>query len=656
MTYSIKTILAMSLTEQKSLYKEAKKAYYDSEDGTSPLTDAQFDRLEARITELAPDWAPLKATGTTTKVGSKRAKVLAVPCPSLNKIKAEDAPKVVRWLKHAATLSSMLSIRDKLDGSSLQGVYTQSKAHKNVYDLTQLCTRGDGVTGKDISYFIPHVNVVKRIDLRPSRPVEFKQLVVRFEAVMKRSVYTKKWAEEFDSARALASAVFNRQDVHPAMADVDLIALKVQSPSYGMDAGLTFLKGEGFKVAPGASVLLTSVDLDFLVRVTEDAKAVSKYELDGIVLCTGSSKAEDLQDTEDRPKNAVAFKVNSEADAIETVVEAIEWNASKHSVLVPKAIIKPIQFGNVTVKQAALHNARWMKDMGIGVGAVVRVIRSGDIIPKIIEVVKAAKAVPPSRKEFGAYHWDGVNIVLDTESADVQVQRVKSFFVHLDMEDLAEGMAEKLVAAGYTSTAQLPSMTREDFAALPGVKSSASKYADQMKRVKSGEFDTVKLMVASGVFPKGVGKTRLYTLAKAFPAFFAGKPPKDDSMSWTAFCAEKIATVKGVGPAFAELFRDGYPEFMTWMKATKLPWKLPVNEAKVEGPLNGVAFSWTGYRDNAEEERIKSLGGSVAAFSTRKTNVLFVREDGKASSKADKANAAGVTVAQFIPYIKKASK
>jgi NAD-dependent DNA ligase len=137
------------------------------------------------------------------------------------------------------------------------------------------------------------------------------------------------------------------------------------------------------------------------------------------------------------------------------------------------------------------------------------------------------------------------------------------------------------------------------------------------------------------------------------PDLFSGKPRNDNTRSWMAMCRESIAPVAGCGPAFAELFQDGYPEFISWMKDSQLPWKCPVDEAKVEGPLSGLSFSWTGYRDNTEEEAIKAKGGSVVAFSTKKTNVLFVRAEGKASSKADKAEAAGVTVAEFTQYMKR---
>lgn len=633
----MKSLNPLSTSEAKSLYTEAKNAYYNK--GNSALTDAEFDKLEDRLAEAAPKWLAAQKTGSPVKLGKKVEVALFVPCPSLEKLTSAKPEKLDAWLdKTAAKYGRLFRVSHKLDGSSVQSVYKAGK-------LVQLATRGDGVTGKDITFLAQHLNIPQSI------VTDSATVIVRHEAIMPVGAYEKNWSGQYDTARALASAVLNRQDACPALRDLHLVAIELQHPMAGRTEGLKTLAKMGFKTAVGEVFKRQNITSEGLAQFLERARAGSKYELDGLVLV---SETDGVEHSSEKPGHARAFKVNDEAGAVETTIVDIKWQPSSFGVLVPKAIIAPINIGGATIKQAAIYNARWALDRGVGVGAVVRVLRSGDIIPKIVEVVKAKKFALPNVADFGDWEWDdsGTSLRLTSadENADVRVARLNRMFSKLGLEQMGGGLSRKLIEAGYTTTEQVIVLGEEEFAALPGVKSMAAKYADQLAAVRSGK-DIVTLMQASGCFDRGLGGTRLQTLRAADSGALEIGSIRLNTKALASTLERSVAAVSGCGPAFAKLYVAGLPAFIKWLKATGCVVKTTKAKALPVGKLTGKVFSWTGYRSAAEVEAVNKLGGVEAPFG-RKTNVLFVSPTGKASGKADKAEAMGIQISTFADYMK----
>lgn len=624
-------ITKISLEGRKTLYIKARDQYYN--EGNSELTDIEFDALEDSIRADDPDWKHLHSTGI--KVPKKFEVELLAPMPSLDKIKSDAPEGVERWLKTVAKIHPQVHVSEKIDGSSIQGVWKRGK-------LVQLVTRGDGLNGKDISGLIPHVNLPKYIPLAKDKDV----VVVRMEATIPIKTYMERYQGAYDSDRAMASAVLNRLDLSPAIRHIDFVALRVLNPVFGVAQGIEWLKEAGFLVPRGKVIRIDKLNAEVLASMTENIKLKSTYTLDGLVLYTSSQEVEHLK-TEDRPKFGRAFKLNDLENAVETEIVDIQWNPSSFGVIVPKAIIKPIQFGNVTVKQAALHNAAWALHRQAGVGATVKVIRSGDIIPKIVEVVKPVKLTIPMEK--GTWEWDEnkVNVILTDSSLNptVRAKQFTRFFQKLGLDDVAMDVATKLVAAGYEHTHQLCHLGKNDFAQLPGIKGSAQKLAEQMKRVHNGDFDIVTLMVASGVFERGLGNTRIQTLLDKSPELVTLEGLKALGVAGTREAAESL-----IGPVAAEKYARGIKAFWRWMRDSEAKVAVQKKVKAVHGPLSGQSFSWTTYRSEEEENWIRSQGGAVVPFKLTATDVLFFRTDGKKSTKVDKAKAAGILTLDFNQF------
>lgn len=613
------------LTQMKALYKKAKKAYYET--GEPIMSDAKFDKLESAIADQDPDWIGLKKTGV--RVGKKVEVKLAYPMPSLAKVTDDDPKGLERKL---SDLGKSVTLTPKYDGSSVQVDYKNGKP-------IHIRTRGDGVLGKDISHFIPHVNLPTVKEKRP--------FSVRMEAIFPLSIFKKRWASEFQAARNAVSGILNRQDVHRAMKDVHFVALRLQTDqlnSHSLD--LSNLERMGFEI-PNKWFLVPQEKLDgaFLQKKLELFRKHVDYELDGIVV---HSDKKGLKHEKERPDYAFAWKLNDLENAVTATVKRIIWTPSSHGIIVPRAELEPVRVQGVTVKFATCNNARWMLERGLGPGAKVKLIRSGEIIPKIVDVLKRTKCPPPDRS-IGAYKWDEnrTHLVLakPTANARVVAKQLDRFFKKLDVDFMAEGTTRRMVDAGYTTIEKVLRMTKRDFLKLDGFGERAAERAlAEMQRKLGQELDLAKLMVASGVFIRGMGTRRLEQIAEVDPRLLYES--KDMRL---LDLYDQISAIKGMPDFIARNYTDNVREFWKFVERTGLTHKKVTVKRKVKGPLTGQGFTWTGYRNKEEEAWIQSLGGAVVPFGTR-TNVLFVSVAGKASSKAEKAKMKGIKVLDFKKF------
>ncbi len=620
----------MNLKQKKDLYLKASDYYYNSR-GRTKLTDAEFDALEKEIRAADPKWDQLAATGVVV-VNKKTEVPLEHFMPSLRKVYPEDADKIQKW---TAKLKSML-VMNKLDGGSLQLTY--NKGHP-----TKLVTRGNGILGGDISFLLPHLNLPK-IVLRT-------RVVFRCEALMPLETFERKYSKDFENARNCVNGWLNRMKPHAGLKDVDIVVLGI----YGlaMQAGLKQAKAWGFKVVVH-NVFEPSIGLGGLLA-TRLKKSV--YEMDGLVLCDASQVLE-YADAE-KPKFMVAYKENEDlANATKATVEAILWQDSPKSRLIPKIKIRPVRIGGTTVTYATCHNAKWMVDRGIGTGAVIQIVRSGDVIPKIVGVLKKGKLQLPGVP----YVQKGVHFVATHRSAEADVRALHKFFKTLGVEFLASKTIAMLYEKGITTPQQYMAIWQSGSPSKlvsAGVgKAMSAKIYDELDRVFAPGVLLRTLMVASNVFDSGLGDRKL----KAVEKYYKHTPMLMTSWIKNKATRNQIMADLVVVPSFkdksAALIADGMPAFVTWLReALKYIKVIKPNKVKAsnpKGPLAGITVSFTSYRDKAHEQWVTDNGGQVIPFGS-KTQYLVHKEGAQTNTKLDKAKAKGIKVMTFAD-LKKAFK
>ncbi len=619
------------LAKLKQQYLEAKDAYYNKK--RRIMTDAEFDQLEDNIRKLDPEWVELEKTGSPV-VNKKFKTPLDEFMPSLNKAYPHELPKFLDRVKAKAYIRM-----HKIDGTSLQ-----LKAVDGV--ATKLVTRGNGEIGKDITFLLPALNI-KLPKFKGTR-------TYRIEAVISKKAY-KKWAGEFDDARSMVNGLFNRRVPHPAMKDVDLIVLGRYGVTLvqGLDEDLGSLIPVPYEIC-GA----TATNAEALTKHLELVKEKGHYEVDGLVIAPGTFTLE--YENNDKPKNIIAFKVNSDNDTHEVTVEKIIWQVTGRKRIVPKIYIKPTKIGGVMVKHAAAHNAKWMSDRKIGPGAVLKVVRSGGVIPKILPdgVLKAGKHQPPGVP----YKMDGVHFVLDESKTSaatdnhVEVLNIVKFAKTLGIELIAGKTAADLHHAGLISPMSYFRMFRQP-AKMMQMFHDAGYAGTQGKKIRSeiakcfnGELHLKRLMVAFQCFGVGIGLRKLDQIEEA-----------GISMAEVLRCPAKdlgklLGGVDGYSDKTIKVIADGHEAWRDIVRELKLlnyhlDGKLPVKPKKATGKLTGQNFAWTGYRSKEEEQTIQEMGGTVGSLGS-KTNVLFYNPDGKFMEKVEKARSKGVRCTTFKEFLK----
>ncbi len=517
-------------------------------------------------------------------------------------------------------------------------------------------TRGDGTRGGDISFMIQ--TLVKN-KLIPASISAHETFVFRLEGLMKINVFNKKWSREakgklgWDNIRNGVNGLFNKKVPGPAIAYVDLVVLGM----YGvpMTRGLQTASEFGFDVVRH-SIVRGVADGLVLTTLLDGRRKSSNYEMDGLVLCPVDFKMD--YESADRPKSMIAFKSNDEENADEVVIESIIWQKTRLKRWIPKIKIVPTPMDGVMVTHAAAHNAKWMQDRGIGPGAVVKVLRSGGVIPKIVGVVKKAKFKEPP----GPYVVKGVHFLMTAHDKATVVRGIHFFMTTLGIEFLAGKTIEKLYDAspdfksieGYLQLVDEAhthwDSVHQDFVECGLGKLQAKKIIDELCRVLPGRIRCLDLMIASGAFEVGgMGRKKLAQL-------------EDAGLSMAKLCNMKrvailatIPKIHGFSDKTATLLADGVETFNTWVNPLgdylDVDGSLPKKKVKIGGPLAGVKVAWTSYRSAEQESIVTKLGGEVVKYSAS-MNVLLYKPGAKFVEKIEKAGSKAMTWDQFVEQFK----
>lgn len=615
------------LDKAKKRYSAAKDAYYNDPNGKTNMSDAEFDKLEDAIRAQDPKW---KGFTAGSPVYTKTKKKLPIPMFSLDKAKTDKA------LMGFIDEGEDIVIMDKLDGSSLELVYEDGKA-------TTLITRGNGTVGGDVSYLIPHLRGI------PQKISSKKRVIIRCEGLFTKQGF-EKYRHEFDAARNAASGILNRKDVHKAIRDLQTVCLSVLEPNMKPSAGLTWLKQNGFRTVAWRKFSHENVSYTMLQQLLEKRKSTGNFQIDGLVLTW--DKVNQLPKS-GNPVWSLAFKQNIDHDnAPITTIEEVIWKVSSHGYIIPKYRVAPVVMDGATIRNAAAKNPKFAIKMGLGVGARVGLVRSGDIIPEIVKVYSKAKFDLPSPEKFGPYHWDAsrTHIVLDDPKAnsDVRAAKIARCFDILDVDFLRGRTVKKLIEAGFDNVTKILKASAKDFLKVEGFKElSANKLWNAIHEKTDKGFPLVKLMDASGVFPRGVSDTRLQSVAEHHNLMQLAKMSK-------AEVVELISGIHGFQEKTASMIAIGLPKFVKWIQRTGLTvTEIKKVKVKLESQkLAGQAITFTGFRDKEAESLIVSNGGQVVSFGGR-TTILLVSPTGKASTKADKAREKGIQVLTLDQFTRK---
>ena len=335
------------------------------------------------------------------------------------------------------------------------------------------------------------------------------------------------------------------------------------------------------------------------------------------------------------------------------VLEVI-WNASKDGYLKPKIRIEPLQLGGVTIEYATAFNAKFVEENKLGFGSIVKLVRSGDVIPHILEVTEQTNANMPKME----YEWtkNHVDIVLKNKDDNEQVvlKNITGFFTILKVDGLSVGNVIKLYKAGYNDVPSILKMKADDFEKIEGFKEKMSAKVFNSIQEKIAGATVAQLAVASNMFGHGMGLKKAELILKECPKILQSNDNREEKIN-------QLKTIKSMAEKSAILFVDGIFPFMEFLEKTGLTYKVEQmanvenenNEEKEKAsnenknhPLFDKHIVMTGFREKELQEKLEKHYSVTFSSSVSKNTLLVIvkTKDIGPNKKVDEANKRNIPV------------
>ena len=617
--FQMKGIDALHALNQKELEEMVLAAddAYHGEKSAPLMTDAEYDIIKDTIQTRYPK---SKASTSVGAPVTKNKVSLPYPMPSMDKIKP-DTGALEKWQK---TYSGPYVLSAKLDGVS--GLYSTENGEAKLY------TRGDGKVGQDISHLIPFLKL-------PSTP----NITIRLEFVVPKEIFKQKYSDTFSNARNMVAGIVNQKKIEPEkLADLHCVAYEVMSPVMIPSDQMKFLSLENVDVVlhQFADDLTNEQLSDLLVQWRQ----AYTYEIDGVIAVDDKIYPRKAGN----PEHAFAFKMVLSDQVAEAHVVDVIWTASKDGYLKPRIRIQPVVLGGAKIEYATAFNAAFVADNNLGIGAIVQLVRSGDVIPHIMAVITpAAKAKMPDQP----YVWNEshVDVILENIDDDkvVQEKNIITFFKTLDVEGLGPGNVAKIMGAGFDTVPKILSMSIGDYLTVEGFKKKKSEKIYNSVQEKIQEASLPQIMVASNVFGRAIGIKRIQAVLELYPDIITSDASAEDKI-------KMVSAVSGIAAKTAKVFVEKLPKFAEFMRKADLENKLqdipPAKAVDTSGPLYGTTVVFTGVRDKEFAKHLESQGAKIGTTISKKTNYVIVKDANETTGKADEARKMNIPIYELDDF------
>ena len=584
--------------------------------GEPIISDAEYDILIEELRALDPNNQLLTKVGLEIQDESRKSR-LPIEMASMNKIKStEDIDDWCR-LKDISKSENVI-ITPKFDGLSLC-------VNEKTDDAF---TRGNGEFGQKSNEHYKlignHLSSNTHRDLLRSFDFTYG------EVMMSKKTFTDKYSQDFANPRNLVAGLLNSKDTQEALKDCNFI-------KYGAVVNKDYYntKQDLIESLNACQEIKVQYHICKISEITEELlidlfhKFSIEYEIDGLIIEINSLDLQYALGRETSSNNPVwarAFKHPSFEQSAESEVIGISWNISKQGLLKPILHITPVRLDGVTVSNVTGNNARFVKDMGLGVGAKVLVKRSGMVIPIIADVLTTVEFQMPDVPNIG-WNENGIELITLTETDEQKFKQLVSFFEILETDSFGEGVIKQLCDNGNRTVKDILNLSQSDLEKIDRFgKRKAQIVWNSIKKATNG-VSLSKLQHATGIF-KGLGSKKLALLEH-----FTTKPS-----------INQVLEIEGFAEISAQSYIDGYDKFFEFISGLPITIQEKIEAVKVSNDLDGMTFVFTGVRRADLESVIESRGGKIGGSVSRNTTHLVMKAVGSGSSKEKKAIELGVEV------------
>ena len=653
------------MNELIEILNQANYNYYVLDHPT--ITDQEYDKylrelikLEEKHPELKREDSPTSRVGGTV-IDTFNKIVHEVPMMSLSNVFNESEivafdERIRKEIKKPNYVTEL-----KIDGLSVSLLYEKGK-------LVRGATRGDGVTGEDITH---NVKTIKSIPLSLTRPLDIE---VRGEIYMSKKSFedlnekrVQKGEEPFANPRNAAAGSVRQLDSSVAASrNLDAFLYHIPEPEkydiHSQEQALNFMKELGFVVNPNIRVVHNLTELlDFTNYWTEHRNDLP-YEIDGIVIKLNDLEGQKrLGYTAKYPKWATAYKFP--ATLALTKLKDIKFTVGRTGQVTPNAILEPVILMGSTISKTTLHNEDYVKERDIRIGDTVAIKKAGDVIPEVVKVIEERRT------------GDEIPFVMTTEcpichSKLVRKETEAAYYCvneHCDakrMEGLIhfvsrnamniEGFGDRIIEDFY-NMGYLKNIVdfyelyqyKEELMELEGFgEKKIQNLLDSIEQSKESSLE--RLLFALGI--RYVGSKTAKILAQQFKNI--------DHLMQQDF--ESLRSIKDIGDVIAKSIvtyfkQDKNLEIIQGLKNHGINMKYLGTEINEETEFTGKTFVLTGSLEHTTREEaktlIESLGGNVTGSVSKKTDVVVVGAN--PGSKYTKAQSLNIPIWQEQEFIEK---
>ncbi len=609
-------------------------------------TDEEYDNLYKEVVEFEKEFpdevlknSPTQRVGDVVSEGFVKQKHPSRMWSLEDIFNEEDLQK---WLTKTYKLDENISFycEPKYDGASLNLVYEDGV-------LLHGITRGDGEVGELITQ---NVKTIKSVPLT----IEHKGFIeIRGEVVIFKDEFEKINEQRLKDGEPLfanprnAAAGSLRQLDSSITASRNLVFLPYgigqnELPQKLLSQKMEYIYSLGFKKPPRNGLCRGFEEIQNIYEVMKQERDGYPMMLDGMVIKVDEIASQiDMGYTVKVPRWAVAYKF----PAVEKVtkVKDITLQVGRTGAVTPVAIVEPTNIDGVVVERATLHNFDEVKRKDIHIGDSVIILRSGDVIPKIVKVLadrrdgSEKEVVKPTNCPVCGSELLQEEVLIKCQNLECEARVVNSIIYFaskpcLNIDGLGTKIVEQLFGAGFVrSVVDLFELSVEQLLTLEGFKErKATKLLNAIADTKGCEL--WRFINSLGV--EHIGEVASKMVADKF------------LLNYIDATKDELLEIDGIGEEMAESFL----EFMRVNKQTVLKLQEliqptpPTKKAEAkENVFKAKTVVLTGTMSQSRgviKEMLESLGAKVSSSVSKKTDFLIYGED--AGSKYDKAVSLGV--------------
>ncbi len=345
------------------LVKKYNKAYRE---GNALVSDKEYDTLYDKLSE-----SEKSEIGVGLEVDSDNSRKRRLPKPMFSLAKVKNLIELHKWMKSKdIPMNTKFVLTPKYDGLSFLNKYPTNESY----------TRGNGVYGQrsDTHYSTIQSNLTS-LPLVPELENEY----VFGEIIMSKSKFKNKYSNDFKNPRNLVAGLMNVKVPTLSLEDVDFIRFGIFNDNFNKSETLDILNEVNHVKVP---YVTGNIDIFTESYLNELYKSWStNYNIDGLVLEVNDCKLRNKlgRDKNGNPIYARAYKGFDTTSKTTTILD-IEWGVGKDGRLSPVFVLDPIDIDGSTISRVTGINAKFVQDNNFSISDEVGIIKSGDIIPKII--------------------------------------------------------------------------------------------------------------------------------------------------------------------------------------------------------------------------------------------------------------------------------